>query len=80
MLEYLNCKSENVIRIFEIANESNKLVLVTQNVAYGNLSNALSKCKRLEDSDAISISKMILNGYVDLLRSDCNWVGTTEDI
>lgn len=49
-------------------------------MSYGNLSNALSKCKRLEDSDAITITKMILNGYVDLLRLDCNWIGTIEDI
>jgi hypothetical protein len=26
------------------------------------------------------MSKMILNGHIDLLRSDCNWFGTDEDI
>lgn len=26
------------------------------------------------------MAKMILNGHIDLLRSDLNWFGTDEDI
>ena len=26
------------------------------------------------------MAKMILNAHIDLLRSDCNWFGTEEDI
>lgn len=51
-------------------------MVVTEHVGYGNLSNALSKCQRLEEADAITLSKMLLNGYIDLLRTDCTWLGT----
>ena len=48
---------------------------MTEHVGYGNLSNALAKSERLEESDAITLAKMLLNGYIDLLRLDCTWVG-----
>jgi hypothetical protein len=42
--------------------------------------NALAKCRRLEDSDAIFVAKSILYGYIDLLRNGGNWSGTFNDI
>ena len=56
------------------------LVFITERVGYGNLGRGLQKCERLDDADSIFMSKMILNGHIDLLRSDCNWFGTEEDI
>ena len=75
-----DCKSDNVIKVFEMVSDSGTLVLVTERVGYGNLGQALTKCERLDDNDSIFISKMILSGHIDLLRSDCNWFGTEDDI
>jgi hypothetical protein len=42
--------------------------------------NALVKCKRLEDSDAIFVTKSIIYGHIDLLRNGGKWSGTLNDI
>lgn len=75
-----DCKSENVIKVIEVASDASTLVFVTEKVSYGNLGRALQKCERLDDADSLFMAKMILNGHTDLLRSDCNWFGTEEDI
>lgn len=84
LLKYLkklkDCKSDNTIRIYELFEDSASIVMVSEYASHGNLSNALSRCQRLDEPDAISIAKMLLNGYVDLLRLDCTWVGTEKDI
>lgn len=56
------------------------LVFITERVSFGNLGKALVKCERLDDGDSLFMAKMILNGHIDLLRSDCNWFGSDEDI
>lgn len=38
------------------------------------------KCKRFDNDDAVFISKMILNGHIDLLRNGVTWFGTEQDI
>lgn len=80
LLRYLkklkDCKSENTIRIYELIEDGSSVVMISEYVSHGNLSNALAKCKRLDEPDAIFVSKMLLNGYVDLLRLDCTWVGS----
>ena len=40
------------------------------------MKDALNRCERLDDSDSVFIAKLILNGHIDLLRTDCNWFGT----
>lgn len=69
--------SEHVIKIIEVGYEPTeaKLVLVQEFTPYGTLRKALSKCKRLDDDDSVYLSKMILNGHIDLLRSGVNWFG-----
>lgn len=75
-----DCKSDNVIKVFETISDTSTLIFVTERVSYGNLNKALQKCERIDDADSIFLAKMILNGHIDLLRSDCNWFGTDEDI
>ena len=71
-----DCRSENVIKVHECVADNSTLVFITERVTYGNLRDALQRCDRLDDADSIFISKLILNGHIDLLRSDCNWFGT----
>ena len=75
-----DCKSDNVIKVYQMVSDAAMLVFVTERVAYGNLGKALQKCQRLDDNDSLFMAKMILNGHIDLLRGDCNWFGTQEDI
>lgn len=56
------------------------MVIVQENCQYGTLKKALTKCKRLEDEDSVAISKMLLNGHIDLLRMGINWFGDENDI
>ena len=74
------CKSEFVIKVYESTSEYGAMIFITERVSYGSLQNALAKCERLDDNDAIYVAKTILNGHIDLLRSDCNWFGNEEDI
>lgn len=71
---------ENVIKIIEIFDSSEVLFIATEQVTFSNLKNALSKCKKLDDSDAVFLSKVLLSTHVDLLRAGFNWFGTEEDI
>ncbi len=63
-----------------MVSDTGTLVFITERVSFGNLGQALIKCERLDDADSLFMSKMILNGHIDLLRSDCNWFGSDEDI
>ena len=55
-------------------------MFITERVTFGNLANGLLKCDRVDDSDSVYLTKNILNGHIDLLRSDCNWFGNEEDV
>jgi hypothetical protein len=55
-------------------------LIVQEAVPYGTLAAALSKSKRLEDEDALVVTKQLLNGHIDLLRSGVFWSGTEGDI
>lgn len=69
--------SEHVIKIYEFVYDSieNRIVLIQERCDYGTLKKALKKCKRFEDEDSVFISKMLLNGHIDLLRIGINWFG-----
>ena len=54
--------------------------MIQEAAPYGTLANALSKAKRLEDDDALTIAKQILNGHIDMLRTGHCWTGTEADI
>ena len=56
------------------------MVIIQEKCQYGTLKKALAKCKRLDDDDSIFISKMLLNGHIDLLRQGVNWFGDENDI
>jgi hypothetical protein len=66
-----------VIEIFE---GTNALFLATEPVTYSTLKKAMSKYKKLDDLEAIFISKVILNIHVDMLRAGLSWFGTEDDI
>lgn len=74
--------SEYVIKIFEIVHEPeiNQLLVVQEPVPYGTLAAAISKPRRLEDEDALTVTKQLLNGHIDLIRSGVYWSGTEADI
>lgn len=36
----------------------------------------MGKCRKLDDFDAVFLSKILLNIHVDLLRAGFNWFGT----
>jgi len=44
------------------------------------LKKALSSCEHLDENDSVFVGRSLLNGHVDLLRADCNWFGTEDDI
>lgn len=52
------------------------MIIVQEHCAYGTLEKALAKCKRFDYDDSVYISKMILNGHIDLLRNGVTWFGT----
>lgn len=56
------------------------MVIVQEKCEYGTLRKALVKCSRLDDDDSVFISKMLLNGHIDLLRQGVNWFGNENDI
>ena len=74
--------SEYVVKIFEIVHEPevNQLLVVQEPVPYGTLAAAISKPRRLEDEDALTVTKQLLNGHIDLIRSGVYWSGTEADI
>ena len=73
-------KVDNVIKIFEFFENSQGVFITTEQVTFSNLRFALEKCKKLDDFDAIFLSKVILNAHVDLMRAGLDWFGTEEDI
>jgi len=75
-----DCKVENVIKVIEIFEGTNALFLTTEAVTYYTLKKAISKYKKLDDLEAIFISKVILSIHVDMLRAGLNWFGTENDI
>jgi len=75
-----DCKVENVIKVIEIFEGTNALFLITEPVPYPTLKKAISKYKKLDDLEAIFMSKIILNIHVDMLRANLNWFGTEDDI
>jgi hypothetical protein len=40
----------------------------------------LTVCEHLDENDSIFVARALLNGHVDMLRTDCNWFGTEDDI
>lgn len=74
--------SDYIIKFYEIINEpeTSQLLVIQEHVPYGTLANALSKTKRLEDDDALNITKQLLNGHIDMLRTGMCWTGTEADI
>ena len=74
--------SEIIVKLYEIINEpeTNQLLVIQEPAPYGTLANALSRTKRLEDEDALNISKQLLNGHIDMLRTGLCWTGTESDI
>lgn len=73
-------KSEFIIKIFEVIVDPSALLFITEQVTYGTLKKALSACEHLDENDSIFVGRSLLNGHVDLLRADCNWFGTEDDI
>jgi hypothetical protein len=69
-------KLENVIKIYEIYETEGGVFLTTEQATYNNLRFALEKCKKLDDSDAIFMSKILLSSHVELLRVGVHWFGT----
>ena len=49
-------------------------------MTFSTLRFALEKCKKLDDFDAIFLSKVFLHANVDLLRAGVNWSGNEDDI
>lgn len=49
-------------------------------MTYGTLKKALSGCEHLDENDSAFVARAMLNGHVDMLRADCNWFGTEDDI
>lgn len=75
-----DCKVENVIKVIEIFEGANALFLTTEPATYSTLKKAVSKYRKLDDLEAIFISKLILGIHVDMLRAGLNWFGTEDDI
>lgn len=48
----------------------------TEQVTFSNLKFALAKCQKLDDSDAVFMSRVLLSAHVDLLRAGLTWFGT----
>ena len=55
-------------------------MVVQEAVPYGTLAQALASCNRLEDDDALSLIKQMLNAHIDLLRVGVVWNGNEQDI
>lgn len=73
-------KVDNLIKVYEIFDNPEGLFVATEPVLFSNMKEALRKCKKLDDFDAIFLSKVILGVHVDLLRAGVSWFGTEEDI
>jgi hypothetical protein len=63
-----------------VASNPEKAIAVFEDAPYGTLANAMTKCRRLEDSDAVFVAKSIINGHIDILRSGGKWAGSFADI
>ena len=64
-----DCKVDNVIRVIELFELEGVTCFVTELATYSNLKNALAKYRKLDDFDAIFLSKALLGIHVDLLRA-----------
>ena len=73
-------KSDFVIKIFELSIEQSSVLLITEQVTYGTLKKAMAVCEHLDENDSSFIGRALLNGHVEMLREDCNWFGTEDDI
>ena len=71
---------ENAIRITEFFEGSDALFIATEQVTFGSLRTAMAKCRKLDDFDAVFLSKVILSVHVELLRAGFSWFGSEEDI
>ena len=40
----------------------------------------MAVCEHLDENDSSFIGRALLNGHVEMLREDCNWFGTEDDI
>ena len=69
-----------MIKVIEIFEGTNALFLTTEPVTYSTLKKAIAKYKKLDDLEAIFMSKVILSIHVDMLRAGLNWFGTEDDI
>ena len=54
--------------------------MATERVAFADLKFALSSCRKLDDFDAVFMSKLILAAHLDMLRAGLSWFGTEQDI
>ena len=70
--------SEYVVKIYEVIHEpeTSQLLVIQEAVPYGNLADAIARPRRLEDEDALTLTKQFLNGHIDLLRNGVYWSGT----
>lgn len=73
-------KSEFVIKVIEVVADQSTVLVITEQVTFGTLKKALASCERLDENDSIFVARALLNGHVDMLRSDSNWFGTEDDI
>ncbi len=69
-----------IIKIYAIIVEGGQMAVVQEQVTYGTLDRLLGACKRFDDFDALFITKYLLNGQIDLLRTGVDWFGTINDI
>ncbi len=44
------------------------------------MKDGIKKCKHLDDNDVVYITKHLLNGYIDVLRANIDWYGTSNDV
>jgi hypothetical protein len=84
LLRYLKrlkeMKMDHVVKIYELFEHPEGIFLAQEQVSFGTLKFALQKCRKLDDFDAIFLSKVLLCAHADLMRQGINWFGTEEDI
>ncbi len=73
-------KSDFVIKVFEVVADQSAILFITEQVTFGSLKKALAGCEHLDENDSAFVARCLLNGHVDMLRADCNWFGTEDDI
>lgn len=84
LLRYLQklreTKSDYIIKAIDFIGNKDRAVFITEDAPYGTLGNAMSRCRRLEDNDALFVAKSMLNGHIDMLRNGGQWSGGYNDI